>query len=326
VPRYFHFCAHEQFPPDDLLRQAVEAERAGFDGIGCSDHLQPWWEPGDSGHAWVWLGAAGQATERVPIGSGVTPPGPRYHPVLIAQAWATLETLFPGRPYLGFGSGESLNESPLGADWPPVGEQIDRMEEALELIHRLYDGERVDHAGKHFSTKQAYLHTLPERRPPIYVSAFGPRAAAVAGRFGDGVWTLADPEQAPEVIEAYTSAAEGAGKEPGEILLQVGFSWAQDDDAALEGARVWKGAQPDEFYTDDWHEPKAMYEHGEEQISDDDLKESFIISSDPDTHVERIREVEQLGATTVVLMNNSGADPHRAIQVYKDRILPALRG
>src|SRR6266550_4451994 len=95
--RYFHFCAHEQFPPDDLLRQAVEAEEAGFDGIGCSDHLQPWWEPGESGHAWVWLGAAGQATERVPLGTGVTPAGPRYHPMLIAQAWATLETMFPGR-------------------------------------------------------------------------------------------------------------------------------------------------------------------------------------------------------------------------------------
>ena len=113
--RYFHFCAQEQFPPDDLLRQAIEAEDAGFDGIGCSDHLQPWWEPGESGHAWVWLGAAGQATRKVPIGTGVTPPGPRYHPVLIAQAWATLEILFPGRPYLGFGSGESLNESPDAA-------------------------------------------------------------------------------------------------------------------------------------------------------------------------------------------------------------------
>jgi coenzyme F420-dependent glucose-6-phosphate dehydrogenase len=324
--RYFHFCAHEQFPPDDLLRQAVEAEQAGFDGIGCSDHLQPWWEPGESGHAWVWLGAAGQATSKVPIGTGVTPPGPRYHPVLIAQAWATLELLFPGRPYLGFGSGESLNESPLGADWPSVGRQIERMEEALELIHRLFAGERVDHDGEHFSTKQAYLHSRPARRPPIYVSAFGPKAAGVAGRWGDGLWTLADPEQAPEVIDAYRSAAEDAGREPGEILLQIGMSWAPDDDAALEGARVWKGAQPDEYYTDDWHEPQKMYEHGEEEVSDDDLKQAFAISSDPDVHAERIREVEKMGATTVVVMNNSGADPHAAIRAYGEQVLPALRG
>jgi coenzyme F420-dependent glucose-6-phosphate dehydrogenase len=326
MTRFFHFCAQEQFPPGDLLQQAVEAERAGFDGIGCSDHLQPWWEGGESGHAWVWLGAAAEATERVPLGTGVTPPGPRYHPVLIAQAWATLESMYPGRPYLGFGSGESLNESPLGADWPPVGKQIERMEEALELIHRLFDGERVDHEGEHFSTKQAYLHTRPERRPPIYVSAFGPKAAAVAGRWGDGLWTLADPESVPRIIDAYRSAADDAGREPGEILLQAGFSWAADDDAALEGARVWKGAQPREFYTDDWHDPKAMYERGEEQLSDDDLKESFVIGSDPDMHAERIREVEKMGASIVVLMNNSGADPPGAIATYGERVLPKLRG
>ena len=324
--RYFHFCAHEQFPPDELIGQAVAAERAGFDGIGCSDHLQPWWEPGESGHAWVWLGAAGQATEKVPIGTGVTPPGPRYHPALIAQAWATLEILFPGRPYLGFGSGESLNESPLGADWPPVGKQIERMEEALELIDRLFEGERVTHQGEHFSTKEAFLHSRPERRPPIYVSAFGPQAAAVAGRRGDGLWTLADPEQAPEVIDAYRSAADDAGREPGEILLQLQFSWAPDDDAALEGARVWKGAQPDSFYTDDWHRPQDMYEEGDRQVSDDELRKALVISSDPEEHVERIREVEEMGATIVVAMNVSGADPRGAIDVYAESVLPALRG
>ena len=324
--RYFHFCSHEQFPPGDLLRQAVEAEEAGFDGLACSDHLQPWWEPGESGHAWVWLGAAAQATGRVPIGSGVTPPGPRYHPVLIAQAWATLEQMFPGRPYLGFGSGESLNESPLGEPWPSVGKQIERMEEALELIHRLFDGERIDHRGAHFAADAAILHTRPARRPPIYVSAFGPQAAAVAGRWGDGLWTLADPEQAPETIDAYRGACEDAGRKPGEVLLQSGFSWAPDDDAALEGARMWKGAQPEEFYKDDWHDPRAMYEEGERQVSDDDLRESFIVSSDPAEHAERVREVERLGATIVVLTNNSGADPHGAIRVYGEQVLPALRG
>jgi coenzyme F420-dependent glucose-6-phosphate dehydrogenase len=326
MTRFFYGASHEEFPPEALLRHAVAAERAGFDGIGCSDHLQPWWEPGESGHAWVWLGAAGHATSRVPIGTGVTPPGPRYHPVLIAQAWATLERLFPGRPYLGVGSGESLNESPLGADWPPVGEQIERMEEALELIHRLFDGERVTHSGKHFSTKEAILHTRPERSPPIYVSAFGPQAAAVAGRWGDGLWTLADPESVPEILVAYRSAADDAGRSPGEVVLQAGFSWASSDEDALEGARPWKGAQPDEFYSDDWHDPRAMYEEGSRQVSDDDLRDSFLISSDPEVHAERIREIEQLGATIVCLANNSGADPLGAIRVYGEQVLPALKG
>jgi coenzyme F420-dependent glucose-6-phosphate dehydrogenase len=322
--RYFYTCAHEQFPPEDLLRQAVAAERAGFDGIACSDHLQPWWEDGESAHAWVWLGAAGQATEHAALGTAVTPPGPRYHPVVIAQAWATLEAMFPGRPFLGIGSGESLNESPLGAEWPSPAGQVERMDEALGIITALLDGERVDHEGAHFRTDGAILHTRPERRPPIYVSAFGPRAAGIAARRGDGLWTLADPEMAPDLIDAYRSAAEDAGREPGEIVLQLQFSWADDDDAALEGARVWKGAQPDEFYTDDWHDPKAMYEHGEKQVSDDELREALIISSDTEHHVERIREAEQLGATTIALMNVSGAGPHRAIEVYAEHVLPAL--
>ena len=322
---YYYVCAHEQFPPGELLAQAVAAEAAGFDGLGCSDHLQPWWEGGESGHAWVWLGAALQATSRVPIGTAVTPPGPRYHPVLIAQAWATMEAMYPGRPYLGIGSGESLNESPLGADWPSAGGQVARMEEALEIIHRLFDGETVDGSGAYFRTKRARLHTLPENRPPIYVSAFGPKAAAVAGRWGDGLWTLADPEMAPDMIEAYRAAASDAGREPGEIVLQAQFSWAPDDDTALESARVWKGAQPEEFFSDDWHDPGAMYERGEEQVSDDELREALIISSDPDVHVERVREIEEMGATTVALMNVSGADPRAALDVYRDRVLPALR-
>jgi coenzyme F420-dependent glucose-6-phosphate dehydrogenase len=198
------------------------------------------------------------------------------------------------------------------------------MEEALEMIRALFDGEKLSGKGRHFSTDGAYLHTRPERRPPIYVSAFGPEAAAVAGRQGDGLWTLADPDSVPEIVDAYRGAAEDAGREPGEILLQAAFSWAKDDDEALEGARVWKGAQPDEFYVDDWHDPASMYERGAEQVSDEALREALIISSQPDDHVERIREIEKMGATTVVLMNNSGADPLAAIDVYGSQVLPHL--
>jgi coenzyme F420-dependent glucose-6-phosphate dehydrogenase len=321
--RYFFGAAHEQFPPEDCLRQAIEAERVGFDGIACSDHLQPWWEGGESGHAWVWLGAVGQATERAAIGTAVTPAGPRYHPVLIAQAWATLERMFPGRPFLGVGSGESLNESPLGSHWPSVREQVDRMEEALEMINALFAGERVEQGGRFFGADGAYLHTRPSRRPPIYVAAFGPRAAGVAARHGDGLWTLADPALAP-AIEAYRAACDDAGREPGEIVLQAQFSWAEDDDAALEGARVWKGAQPEDHFVDDWHDPNAMYERGERQVSDEKLREALIISSDPEVHAERIREAERLGATTMSLMNVSGADPHGAVATYGERVLPVL--
>ena len=324
--RYWYGAAHEQFPPSALLRHAVLAEEAGFEGIACSDHFQPWWEPGESGQAWMWLGAAAQATKRVPVGPAVTVALQRYHPALVAQGFATLEEMFPGRVFVGIGSGESLNESPLGCDWPDPAGQLEALEEGLQLIRRLWDGERVDHDGRFFRTKAAYLHTRPERPPPLYVSAFHEGAARVAGRYGDGLWTMGDPETAPDVIEAYRAGCEEAGREPGEIVLEAGFSWAPDDGEALEQARVWKGAQPPEFYTDDWHDPAAMYERGQQQVSDEEFAEGFTCSSEPDVHAERIREVERLGATIVKLTNASGNHPEESIRVYGEQVLPKLRG
>jgi coenzyme F420-dependent glucose-6-phosphate dehydrogenase len=207
-----------------------------------------------------------------------------------------------------------------------VAEQQERLVEALELIHRLFAGERVTHRGKHFRTEQAYLHTRAERRAPIYVSAFGPKAAAIAARWGDGLWTLGDPEMAPDVIDAYRAACDDLGHEPGEIVVQGIFSWARDDESALEGARVWKGAQPKVFYRDDWHEPAKMYEYAEQHVSDDDLREAIVISSDPQAHIDAARELERMGATIVMLANASGADPLGAIEIYGDQVLPALRG
>jgi coenzyme F420-dependent glucose-6-phosphate dehydrogenase len=324
--RYWVQLATEQFPPSALVGQGVEAERAGFDAINVSDHFQPWWEPGHSGQAWTLLGALGHATERIGLGTGVTAPVHRYHPAVVAQFAATLEELNPGRAFLGVGSGESLNESPCGMDWPDTGEQVRRMEEALELIDRLLDGERVDHDGRFFRTKAAYLHTRGERRPPVYVSAFGPDAATVAAQLSDGLWTLADPEQAPELIDAYRGACDDAGREPGEIILQTGMSWAEDDDSALEGARVWKATQPPEFFTEDWHDPQVMYEKAEREVSDEELGQSYAIGSDPDLHLERVREVEALGATVVCIQNASGSDPVGALRTYGEHVLPALRG
>lgn len=324
--KYWMQFSTEQFPPSAIVKQAQAAEKAGFDALNISDHFQPWWEPGESGHAWPTLGAIGQATTEIPIGTGVTAPVFRHNPAVTAQFIATLEELFPGRAYLGVGSGESLNESPCGMDWLDTGEQVERLEEALGLINRLLDGQRVDHHGRFYRTKAAYLHTRGERRPPLYVSAFGPDAAGVAGRLGDGLWTLADPEQAPDLIDAYRAACDDAGREPGEIILQAGFSWASDDDAALEGARVWKSTMAAEFFTDDWHDPKAMYEHAKSKFSDEEFLEQYIVGSDPEHHAGRIREIEELGATVVCLQNASGADPIRALAVYGESVLPALRG
>jgi len=326
---YWVSLAHERFPPDDLVRQAVEAEEAGFDGICCSDHLAPWWTaetaPTSSGNAWVWLGAAAQATSRPALGSAVTALVHRYNPVVVAQQVATLEGLAPGRAFLGVGSGEAMNEVPAGMEWPSTGEQLARTEEALEIVTRLLDGDTVDFDGRFFRARRARLHYLPERRPPVYMSAFHEGAAEVAGRLADGIWTLGDPRQAGPVIQAYRRSCERHGRQPGEVILQTLFSWAEDDDAALEGAREWKGTMVDEHYTHDVADPREIHRRGEEQVSDTQFKTMTIVSSDPATHVKRIRQLEKLGATTVALMNVSGADPHEALRVYGREVLPQLR-
>ncbi len=321
--------AHERFGPEELLDQAVAAERAGFDVVACSDHLAPWWTDGEpapahSGNAWVWLGAAGQATANVSIGTGVTAIVYRYNPVVVAQQVATLERLFPGRAFLGVGSGEAMNEVPAGMDWPSVGEQLERTEEALTIITRLLDGETVNFEGKHFRTTGARLYTLPERRPAVYMSAFGPDAAAIAGRLADGVWTLADPQQAPGVIGAYRKAAEQAGRAPGEIILQVLAAWSHDGAAALEGAREWKATLVDRHYTDPIHDPAQIQANGRE-VSDMTFKAMGIVTSDPKTHVRKLKAITGLGATAVIVMNCSGSDPLGFFETYRTDVLPQLR-
>jgi coenzyme F420-dependent glucose-6-phosphate dehydrogenase len=149
----------------------------------------------------------------------------------------------------------------------------------------------------------------------------------VAGRHGDGVWTLPDPESTPEVIDAYREARRKAGRDgDGEIVFQALVSWAESDVEALEQARKWKGAQPPEYFTDDWHKPRDMYEHGEAEVSDDEFADNIVAGSDPGQLADAVRELERLGATVITLQNNSAANAGRAIEVIGGDVLPALRG
>jgi coenzyme F420-dependent glucose-6-phosphate dehydrogenase len=321
--RYLLSLAHERFQPDGLVRQAIAAEEAGFDGICGSDHLEPWWAPNAPtpaacGNVWVWLGAVGQATSRVSLGTAVTGLVHRYNPVVVAQQVATLENLFPGRAFLGAGSSEAMNEIPAGADWPPREEQLQLTEEALTIITRLLDGETVDFEGEHFRAHRACLHVEYDRRPPVYLSAFYEHAAELAGRLADGIWTLGDPLQAPTLIAAYRRGADQAGREPGEIILQTLAT------ESLDEAREWKGTLVDEHYTELIADPAEIGRAGEE-ISDRTFEAKAIVSEDPDTHWKNIERLVKLGATTVCVMNVSASDPLRMIRTYGERVLPALR-
>jgi coenzyme F420-dependent glucose-6-phosphate dehydrogenase len=322
--------AQERYQPDELLAQAMAAEEAGFDAVCCSDHLEPWWTPdaptpAACGNAWVWLGAVGQATSRISLGSAVTGLLHRYNPVVVAQQIATLERLNPGRAFLGVGSSEAMNEIPAGLAWPSTAEQLLRTEEALTIITRLLDGETVDFQGEFFHAKRARLYLDLERRPPVYMSAFNEQAAEVAGRLADGVWTLADPRQVGGVVSAYRRGAEQAGREPGEIILQTLASWAPDDDAALDAAREWKGTLVDTHYTDAIADPAVVGRNGADEVSDTTLKTMTIVSADPSDHAKKIKGIEKMGATAVVVMNVSGPDALGMIRAYGKHVLPELR-
>ena len=326
APRFWFAGSTEEFAPADLVQQAMLADRAGFDGTGLSDHFAPWFPDGRGTQAWVTLGAIGQQTTKM-LGTGVTPVVHHYHPGLIAQAFMSLEELYPGRVYLGVGSGESVNESPLGLDWPDIDEQHDRFASGLEAITALWRGETVTMDAGWFALKDAKLYSRAPRAPKLYVSAFGPKAARVAGQYGDGVWTLGDPEAAPEVIEAYKASCEEHGREVGEIIVHSGIAWAEDEEALKAGSIGWRGTQPDEVYTDPIATPDAIQATADrDDIGWDELKDGFVVSTDPEEHISRIRQMEDLGATIVCLQGVGGADPMGTIDLYREKVLPALRG
>ncbi len=323
--QYWFATSTEEFTPSQMLDQAKAADRAGFDGLGTSDHFAPWFPDGEATQAWVYLGALGQVTQKQ-IGTAVTPIVHHYHPGLVAQAFMSLEELYPGRVFLGVGSGESVNETPLGMDWPPYEEQRRRLETGLEAITRLWNGETVTMDAGWFKLKDARLWTRAKTRPKLYVSAFGPQSAEVAGRIGDGLWTLGDPEKAPAIVEAYRAACDDHGREPGEIIFQAGFAWADDERAAIEGARHWKPTQLPELYVEDIADQEDMQRRADAQMSDEQFaREGFLISSDPEEHIERIREMERAGATIICLQLIGRADPFGSIRTYGERVLPALR-
>jgi coenzyme F420-dependent glucose-6-phosphate dehydrogenase len=328
MTQYWFAASTEEFPPSQMLEQAVAAQDASFDALGSSDHFAPWWPEGQASQAWVTLSAIGQRTS-LPIGTGVTPVIHHYHPALVAQAFMSLEELYPGRVFLGAGSGEALNEVPLGLDWPSPDEQLERFAAGLEAITRLWAGETVTMDGGWFQLKEARLYTRAGQRPRLYVSAFGPKAAEVAARYGDGLWTMGDPEIAPGVIAAYREACARHGREPGALILQAGFDLAADEQAAIASSRKWKATQLPEVYRDDLHDPGDMLAKADAQMSDEEFaKQGFIVGADPQEHVERIREIEAIDdATTAVALQLIGdADPLGSIRRYGEHVLPALRG
>ena len=232
-------ASFEQFHPTDLLAYSQRAEQNGFSVVTASDHFHPWVpSQGHSAFVWSWMGALG-ATTKLRFGTGVTPPGYRYHPAVLAQAAATLEAMFPGRFFLGLGAGEALNEHIVGEYWPEAPQRLDRLVESIEIITKLFGGKSIKHRGEHFRVESARLYTLPESPPPIYVATSGPIMAGRTGKLTDGIITVgAADEKVRMLMERFEKGAREAGKDPSKMarILQVKVSYAESDQEAIDSA------------------------------------------------------------------------------------------
>jgi coenzyme F420-dependent glucose-6-phosphate dehydrogenase len=328
MTQFWFAASTEEFPPSQMLEQAKAADQAGFDAIGASDHFVSWFPGGQGASAWAYLPAAGQVVADKPLFTSVTPILHHYHPAVVAQFFMNLEELYPGRAVLGVGSAEAISEVPLGLDWPAPKEMLERFARGLEAITRLWDGETVTMDGGWFRLNEARLMTMAESRPRMIVSAFGPDAAAIAGKYGDGLWTLGDPESAPAVIEAYKKSCAKHDKPVGEIVLQAGFCLGDDEAAIIKATKKWKTTQFPEYYLEDHHDLDKMAADAEARMSDQEFAhEGFLVSADPQEHIDRIRQMIEAddAVTTICLQSIGDLDPLTSIRRYGEEVLPALR-
>jgi coenzyme F420-dependent glucose-6-phosphate dehydrogenase len=320
----------EQFAPRQLLDYSVQAEQAGFDSVVVSDHFQPWRHT--DGHApfsFAWLAALGERTERVRLGTSVVTPHFRYHPAIVAQAIATIASLNPDRVFLGVGTGESMNEVPvLGIEWPEFKVRFGRLKEAIEIMRRLWTEEFVSFEGEYFKTHNATLYDRPDQPVPLYVAASGAVASRLAGRVADGfICTSGKGRELYEetLLPAVKEGADKAGRDYDGIekMIEVKVSFDRDRQRAMEDTRIWAAlALPSESKMG-VEDPREM-ERLAAELPLEKAASRWIVSDDPEEHVERIREYVDLGFTHLVF-HGPGDDQSRFITQYGEEILPRLR-
>jgi coenzyme F420-dependent glucose-6-phosphate dehydrogenase len=327
--RFGYKASAEQFPPAELLNYGVQAERLGFDSVFVSDHLQPWRH--DGGHAPAalpWLGALAARTQRVLIGTSVLTPSFRYHPAVIAQAFATLGCLAPGRVVLGVGSGESLNEVPLGIPWPDGKERFARLKEAVELIRQLWTADRVTFEGTYYRTELATIYDKPEQPVPIYIGASGPAATRLAGRVADGFITTSGKGRDLYTGTLLPAVREGAGKADRkladiDLMIEVKVSFDPDIERARNDTRYWGALALSPEEKTGVEDPIEMQRRAD-ALPVERTVTRWICSSDPDEHAAKVGEYLDMGFRHLVF-HAPGPDQDRFLRLYADEVLPRLR-
>jgi len=322
--KFAWLCSHESYQPEDLVQQAVAAEEAGFDVVLGSDHFHPWVDDTSAaGFVWSWLGAVAARTTRVQLGTAVTCPLFHYHPALVAQMAATTDRLSGGRLMLGVGTGEAINERPLGYPFPGYAERQARMQEALEIMHRMFAGEKLTFHGEHYTTETAKLYSPPAGALPVLMAAGGPKSAEFAGRYADGLITsVKDPaDTVAKVIEPYRAAAARHGAR--QLVLATRWTvLASDMSEAWQALSSMRGLRaPGRLEATDPAELRIRAD----EMDPDEVLGSYAVVPDAAGLVEAYRPLCTDVGADIVSIQVMSEDPMAAIEMIGKEVLPQLR-
>ena len=326
----------EQFGPRELVEIAVSAEQHGFKSVAVSDHFQPWRHEG--GHApfsLAWMAAVAERTSTITIGTSVMTPTFRYNPAVLAQAFATMGCLAPGRIFLGVGTGEALNEVATGfrgagaQDWPEFKERFARLRESVRLMRALWTGERVSFEGEYYSTHDASIYDVPEGGIPVYIAAGGPVVAKYAGRAGDGFICTSGKGRAlyeDQLIPAVKEGAEAGKRDYAEIdrMIEIKLSYEETEEAALDNTRFWSPLSLSKEQKHDITDPVEM-ERVADALPIEQIAKRWIVGTDPDAVVAAIAEYVDMGFNHLVF-HAPGHDQERFMGLFERDLAPRLRG
>lgn len=320
-----YMAHHEQYSPSQLLDYAELAENAGFDFVWTSDHFHPWFHTdAEAGFAWSWMGAAAERIN-IPMGTCVTPATGHYHPGITAQAFATLQELHDERVALGVGTGEAMNETPLGFDWPEYDVRRDRLEESLEITRELWEADDfVSYDGEHFDLDEAYLYTNPEDGPELHVAASGPSTTRLAARYADGLITVINDEEFSErLYPALQRYAKEEGRDPDDIetTLLIIPSYDPDYEKAFEATEPWWATTQDVF-SQDVSNPREIETLGE-NATREEIESKFLIADEPETIAAKLEEWSEMGFDRIALANTS-PQPEQFFEMMADEVIPTL--
>lgn len=321
MPQFAWLCSHESYQPEVLIDQAVAAEKAGFEMVTASDHFHPWVDDNSAaGFVWSWLGAAAARTEEVRFVTSVTCPLFHYHPALVAQAAATVSRLSDGRFILGVGTGENINEGPLGYEFPGYGERIRRMREALEIMTRLLAGEKLDFEGKYYTCRKAKLYSPPIGRVPIWMAAGGEQSATFAGKNSEGIITsVKDP--ADTVANIIKPFQEAHGRH-GTVMATRWVILATSPDEAWQALGSMRGLRaPGRLEEVD---PAVLRERAD-SMGREEILGKYTVVADAAGLIDAYRPLTTDVGADVVSIQVASTDPNRAISLMGSEVLPELR-